>query len=204
MGCSNSMNEILGFSGQIINLNFELYLDELKIKERLKEKINDNCQYEKYYLINKFWLEDCKIFFKYNEIKEYLNKINPNINYKILDENIVELKSAIYQNTNIINSISEIKNEKNLPEKIKLSSRVKNTFVFLNEGKVLFLDNDTFLIKEKNFNEMIKILKIIGKEINIINFFHKIIKSNLIIGYNNIYIIFDLFLQEKFFDIFRQ
>ena len=60
-----------------------LYINELKLKYKLKRQITNNYKFKKYYLINKNWLERYKKFFLYDFIiKKFKEEFNREYNDK--------------------------------------------------------------------------------------------------------------------------
>ena len=189
MGCSYS--EVLdNDSKKIIDISLKLYINDLEIKTKLNKPINQKYEYEKYYLINKFWMEDYKDFFKYEEIIKELNNLERNDKYLSYKNNFKNLLEEICDKDNIIRSMRQFKNRNKLSEEIKIFTRAKNNFIFINKGRVFFPEINTILIKESIFTEMIDIINHIEDSIKKIDLDY-LIHSNVLIGDNNIYINMD-------------
>ena len=186
MGCSNSKTiedgKLHTLSRKIVNVTRDIYLNESHIKELLNLRIIQKYEFIKYFLINKFWLEDYKKFFEYTELVHILEDED-----EIQKSKNNEKKIEISRHQKIISLIMNIM-EKSDISLIKDNNRIKNNFVIINRGRAIFPDINTTLLKEDILYRMIDIIKDIekNKEKNEINILPNL--ANILIANKNIYI----------------
>ena len=182
-----------------INPYIELLINIYLFKEELKIKIKRDLKYtyeEKYYIINKKWMDNLKQLFDYDNkflnylnsgnIKDIINKYNPNDKYIEFLSEIIKLFNDDY--------IKEI-NSKINEDKMK---EIKSVYTYSNtlkeKNKAYYYDNDIEIINEKIKNIIKRIFNIeIGEKKVFLFGDNKIIMSvdyqvqySLMIGiYNN-------------------
>ena len=148
-----------------INPYIELLINIYLFKEELKTKIKrdlKNTYEEKYYIINKKWMDNLKQLFDYDNkflnylnsgnIKDIINKYNPNDKYIEFLSEIIKLFNDDY--------IKEI-NSKINEDKMK---EIKSLYTYSNtlkeKNKAYYYDNDIEIINEKIKNIIKRIFNI--------------------------------------------
>ena len=148
-----------------INPYIELLINIYLFKEELKTKIKrdlKNTYEEKYYIINKKWMDNLKQLFDYDNkflnylnsgnIKDIINKYNPNDKYIEFLSEIIKLFNDDY--------IKEI-NSKINEDKMK---EIKSVYTYSNtlkeKNKAYYYDNDIEIINEKIKNIIKRIFNI--------------------------------------------
>ena len=163
-------NALIGLYDYKMNLNKALKKDKINDKE-----INQN--EENYYLINKFWLQEFENFSNYKTIEKKLNNTKYDETKKIKEQIEEKEKGEIYD---IIGG-----NEKYINKLLNLPL-LKNNFFLLDEGEILFIDHNTYLIQKETLNELLKIFKndLYAKKMS-----ENLIKANAIIVNQRLYLI---------------
>ena len=160
---TNQLNNTIEFkTPNGINPYIELMINIYLFKEELKNKINKNLKEafeERYYIINKKWVDDFKELFDYDNkflnylkqgnINEIINKHNPN---ELYDEFLYEIIKLF--NDDYINEI----NSKTKIEKINELKNINNYKANLKEkNKIYYYYNNIEIINDKIKNIIQKI-----------------------------------------------
>ena len=180
MGCSNTNQELININpNEIVNVSYHIYKDELELKNLLEKNLTLDDKPQEYFLIKKFWKYDFMEFFECKGVIEQVKNFS--------EEDI--LKNKKYMNDKKIDElINKIRFKHNIPKQLTNISYSKINIITLNNGKELFPDLNTLLIKENVFDLMKKILIEYDSK-NIVNIIRN--KSNVLIGNNNIYLFLD-------------
>ena len=147
-----------------------LYYNEKKIQEKIKNEIKDVYNFERYYLINKDWLDEYKEFFSYdNVIKKIKNNLKDYSYQKIKIElnDIVKRKIGqikLYGETKVPNTIrnaSKLVSESKRIKLIKDNNENKSTEYYgpseeEQENLPFFIPNEFELINEDIFELLMK------------------------------------------------
>ena len=195
MGCAGSKS-IAIIEEQFhlfLNCSINIYINEKKIKLLLENSNKENIEYQKYYLINKYWLDDCKKFFCYKEIEQFLDK-EKNNDYKIYENNKDykmyerDVREKILENKEIKEKIeNKIKRNFIIPRVIQAENLIENKIILLNKGEGMILNVNTSLIDSQFFKEIIKNMKLFDRNFYI-NFEKSLNKYDVIINNNELYI----------------
>ena len=151
MGCSSERSIKIDSSNirpeEILNELIDLYIYESKLIEHLKEnKIPDSVLNEEFFLINKFWLEEYENFLGYEDIVKRYRELNEHLN----DKNKQELYDIINKNS--------VNKYKDLRKLVLDTNRIKNNFIIINNGEEIFPDKNTYVIRKKNIDKLIKVI----------------------------------------------
>ena len=164
MGCSSfesTKDDDNIKNNDIANVLLNYYINESKIRSLLKDeknKKNEIDNYEQYYLINKFWIEDYLSYFNYKQIISTIGSGD----YLFCEKNFDKLINDICKNHENQRLLKNIK-LKNIPEYITKLSRTNTDMVNLNKGRAKFPNINTSLIKKEVFYLMIRLLSIKDK-----------------------------------------
>ena len=189
MGCSSYEDELDiddKKNNEIVKVLLNYYINESKIRTLLEDEIDKN-NYGQYYLINKFWLEDYLNYFNYKQIKSTIGAGD----YQFCETNLNKLIEDICKNHENQRLLKNIK-LKNIPNIITKMSRTEIDMIKLNEGRAIFPNINTSIIRKEVFDSMIQLLDIKDKISNI-SFFNYFSLFILSILFHRFYIIFHPF-----------
>ena len=158
-----------------------IYAFEKNINDLMKSSIKDEYDLNEYYLINKEWMKKFKQIFNFNEVKSYIEKINPEYSYKgyliFLESLTQRMKNKILFDKNLL--LKELESIRTL-NFFKPQTKKAN-FENIEEQKDICFPYEFVLVSKLIFDYLFKIIK---KQKNLKNFF----KYKALIGENAIFL----------------